>query len=514
MLHLYLYATYVTTTNISEKEKGILIDALSFKIPNAEKVRSINMARAREQKNWSDLNYWQLEWTGDRSHYKGGTFPIGFLKIVKMYLWRKNIEYLVTDMRPEMKHLKKELIFTGNLKDFQYDLILNKINEPRGIIEVGTGGGKTIIGIMLIALKRCKTVIIVPTTIVKNQWEERLNEFLPAITCFDYSKKKNLDTEFDVMIVTASTLKSANKGSAKVISTIKRQQSILDHFETSYMILIDEVHEFASDKNIAVANRSKNARYIYGLTATSGKRSDEADINYYGLTGERLLSISQLELVDLEQTVPSNVKFYQMNSIYFDSDSVWLGDDSKKSVQWQYIVINRERNKKIIELAIDRALRKGKPTLIIFDRTDHGLGLLGGIEKVIKRPDLQRMGYTNLTVGFIDGSVDNKARRMIIDRFNSGVTKILIAHVKVIGTGFDSPVIRCIIMGKGGKSEIQIIQTVGRGVRLDDKKESVEIVDFADQGKYVMGHSEERLYTYMEITENIDVSGTYLQNVV
>lgn len=55
---------------------------------------------------------------------------------------------------------------------------LNKGNSC-GLIELKTGGGKTVIGLKILSIINKKTIIFVHKTFLKDQWIERINEFLP-----------------------------------------------------------------------------------------------------------------------------------------------------------------------------------------------------------------------------------------------------------------------------------------------------------------------------------------------
>lgn len=90
----------------------------------------------------------------------------------------------------------------------------------------------------------------------------------------------------------------------------------------------------------------------------------------------------------------------------------------------------------------------------------------------------------HLTLEFIRSGINaevmtantsHEDRQMIINRFESGATKIII-NVGVLIAGFDSDV-RCIIYARPTKSEIRWVQSLGRGLRTANGKENCLIFD-------------------------------------
>ncbi|KNC94012.1 DEAD/DEAH box helicase [Trabulsiella odontotermitis] len=73
------------------------------------------------------------------------------------------------------------------------------------------------------------------------------------------------------------------------------------------------------------------------------------------------------------------------------------------------------------------------------------------------------------------GNTPNDERQVIIHRFETGATKIIVS-VGVLVAGFDSDV-RCIIYARPTKSEIRWLQSLGRGLRTAPGKESCLIFD-------------------------------------
>ena len=83
-----------------------------------------------------------------------------------------------------------------------------------------------------------------------------------------------------------------------------------------------------------------------------------------------------------------------------------------------------------------------------------------------------------------------------------GINKVMVASFGTMSTGISVKNIHNIFLIESYKSEVLIKQSLGRGMRLFDGKEKVNIIDFVDDfsfgGKdnYLLKHSKERIEIY------------------
>jgi len=70
--------------------------------------------------------------------------------------------------------------FAGSLRDYQQDVVnaYTKSNSG-GLVTLGCGAGKTVIGLNIISTMKKKTLIIVHKEFLLNQWVERIEQYLP-----------------------------------------------------------------------------------------------------------------------------------------------------------------------------------------------------------------------------------------------------------------------------------------------------------------------------------------------
>jgi superfamily II DNA or RNA helicase len=78
----------------------------------------------------------------------------------------------------------------------------------------------------------------------------------------------------------------------------------------------------------------------------------------------------------------------------------------------------------------------------------------------------------------ITGATPTTDRKAAYERFNSGVTRVLVSCM-VLTEGFDAPLTSCVIIGRPTLNPGLYIQMVGRGLRLADGKTDCLVLDVA-----------------------------------
>ena len=122
--------------------------------------------------------------------------------------------------------------------------------------------------------------------------------------------------------------------------------------------------------------------------------------------------------------------------------------------------------------------------LLMVNRIEHGLA----IESVLQGCGKQ--------VFFIRGSVDVEAREEIKKIIETHNNVVCVAISKIFSTGINIKNLHHIMFCAGGKAFIQIVQSIGRGLRLHPSKTKLTIFDIADTLKHGTKHYEERKKIY------------------
>ena len=79
---------------------------------------------------------------------------------------------------------------------------------------------------------------------------------------------------------------------------------------------------------------------------------------------------------------------------------------------------------------------------------------------------------------YVDGSLTGEKRKEILSRITAGEIKAIV-NIGVLTTGFDAPVIDCVVMLRGTASVALFVQCIGRGLRTHPGKEDCLILDLA-----------------------------------
>lgn len=96
---------------------------------------------------------------------------------------------------------------------------------------------------------------------------------------------------------------------------------------------------------------------------------------------------------------------------------------------------------------------------------------------------------------YINGEDSTARRKRVLAAFKAGTIDVLIAN-KILDEGADVPSIAFLVLAGGGRAAHRQVQRIGRGQRVSEGKESLFVLDFADEGKYLAKHTEERVKGY------------------
>jgi len=122
-------------------------------------------------------------------------------------------------------------------------------------------------------------------------------------------------------------------------------------------------------------------------------------------------------------------------------------------------------------------------TLVLVDRLKAGEGLV------------ERLGDNTV---FISGSMKTSDRKDEYDEISEANNKIIIATYGVAAVGINIPRIFNLVLIEPGKSFVRVIQSIGRGIRKAQDKDSVQIWDITSSAKFSKRHLTERKKYYRE----------------
>jgi superfamily II DNA or RNA helicase len=153
------------------------------------------------------------------------------------------------------------LKFEGSLRDYQTNVLNEYLkaiefgvsddkNKGNGsaLIELWTGAGKTVLGLKIIEVLKKKTIIFVHKTFLKNQWIERIQQYLPNARIGSI-QGQNIDIENkDIVLAMIQSV------------SIKTYNDTL--FDSFGLSIYDECHHMSSE---VFCNCLKKCNTLYGL---------------------------------------------------------------------------------------------------------------------------------------------------------------------------------------------------------------------------------------------------------
>jgi superfamily II DNA or RNA helicase len=407
---------------------------------------------------------------------RNGRFLYGLLHRVISYLDKNNISYkLVGDKRND--HPPPPLI-DPKIKDItfrpdQIDLINVVKNNYNGIIKSPTGSGKTITALGIVSQwPKAKTLIIVNRTDLLYQFKERIEKHLP---------------KYDTQIIQAQNIRL--KGQI-VISTIQTIHKYQDSRTAGYfdIIICDECHHVTSKTGMYGKFLLSNIAPIkLGLTATLHPKKEYL-YAMEGLLGPVIGELSMNKAKELNILTKANTILLPVE---FDPDIAQIRRYQDKTIDKVFhpgiyrkgIIENSSRNILIIK-TVKKYIAQNKSCLIIIKNIEHGENLLN-YAKILGLK----------SIDFVHGITEKEQRDKVKNDLESKKIMSVICS-DIWKEGIDIPSLDAVILAGGGKSELQTIQSIGRGLRTFKGKDHVDIIDFLDPYRYLAEHCIRRIILY------------------
>jgi superfamily II DNA or RNA helicase len=117
---------------------------------------------------------------------------------------------------------------------------------------------------------------------------------------------------------------------------------------------------------------------------------------------------------------------------------------------------------------------------------------------------------------FVSGSTKNMDRKEQYDEISTSTNKVIIATYGVAAVGINIPRIFNLVLIEPGKSFVRVIQSIGRGIRKAEDKDSVQIWDITSSCKFAKRHLGARKKFYKEANypyniEKINYENPYIR---
>jgi superfamily II DNA or RNA helicase len=364
-----------------------------------------------------------------------------------------------------------------DIRDYQFNAVAYGLENKRAILVSPTGSGKSLIIYVLLRYfleenENQKVLVVVPTTSLVEQMYNDFKDYgmLVENNCHRIYSGKDKETEKHIII---STWQSIYK---------------LSHvwFEQFGMVIGDECHGFKSKSLTSIMDKCTEAMYRFGTTGTlDGTQTHELVLQ--GLFGKTHRVTTTKNLQDNDTLAK-----LEISRIVIEYDDDIRKSFGKKSYQDEidYIVKNEKRNKFIRNLALDQ---KGN-TLVLFQFVEkHGKILHDLIDNA---------AHKDRRIFFVSGATETSDREAIRKIVEKQKDAIIVASLGTFSTGINIKNIHNIIFASPSKSQIRVLQSIGRGLRKSDNNAVTKLFDITDdiswetRKNFALIHSFERLRIY------------------
>jgi len=408
------------------------------------------------------------------------TLYAGLIDYVKKFAVEKEYEYEIADnLELETEFSVKEasdFIATLNIpfevRDYQLNSFIRCVRKNRALLVSPTASGKSLIIYLLTRYYNAKTLIIVPTISLVAQLSKDMQDYGYDSDKYIYQIMAGIDKSPNKQIV-ISTWQSIYKLNAKWF----------DQFD---VVIGDEAHQFKAKSLTTLLSKMTRCKYRFGLTGTlDGTQTHKLVLE--GLFGKQFSVTTTKELIDSGKLAAFKIKALILKHTEQNSKNA---KNYKYQDEIDYLVTNYERNRFIRNLA---ASLKGN-TLVLFQLVEkHGKVLYDMFNSTIK----------DKYVSFVHGGVDVEEREYIRQLTENQNNAIIIASYGTFSTGINIRNLHNIVFASPSKSKIRTLQSIGRGLRLGENKETATLYDIADD----MSYKAKKNFTLMHFTERMKIYG-------
>jgi len=347
------------------------------------------------------------------------------------------------------------------LRDYQKEAVEEFLQEKIGILQIGTGGGKTEIAIEIIRRLGVQTLFVVDKIELLRQTKKRIEEALGIEVGQIGSGVKEIKP---ITVATVQTL----------IKNIGEYSKYLGNVR---LCIFDETHKVAAKSYLRISQHLINSEYRLGISGTAF-RDDGNDMMINAVTGYKCFDLSSKRLIDEGWLVRPTIVFLKE---YMDKNEIddltnkcktGLINETENYADFysQFIVKNENRNKLIYDVT---EKHKGKKTLIIVKLIEHG----NILEELI--PDSK----------YLHGSTNKTEREKMFEDFTKGELNVLISTISIFAEGIDIPALDMVINAAANKGDVKTIQVLGRILRKMEGKEGALYIDFLDESNFFRGAS-------------------------
>ena len=370
-------------------------------------------------------------------------------------------------------------------RPYQLDALSRALSDKKSLLLSPTASGKSLIIYLAIRyylqMNEGSVMLIVPTTSLVEQMYSDFGDYSStddwdvSDNCHKiYSGKEKYNIKQRVIITTWQSIYKLNS----------------NWFQNFGMVVGDEAHNFKAKSLTSILEKCVNAKYRIGTTGTlDGSQTHQLVLE--GLFGPVFKVTTTKKLI--EENSLSQLDIFVLLLKYSDEYCKLV---SKMTYQQEidFIVKYGPRNNFIANLAMDQ---EGN-SLILFQFVDkHGKPLHDLLKK--KFDELPR---NTRRLFYVSGETDVDTREEIRAITEKQDNAIIVASMGTFSTGINIKRLHNIIFASPSKSQIRVLQSIGRGLRKSADGIDTKVYDIADdlhwksKKNYTLNHAAERIKIY------------------
>jgi superfamily II DNA or RNA helicase len=386
----------------------------------------------------------------------------------------------------EGKQWENDIEFKGALFSNQEKLVEALLNacyeKSGGILQAGTGTGKTFCALYVLSKLKYKTIVVVNKISLMKQWENEIARFLPDANVGFIQGQKNIDIhDKDIVIAMLQSM-----------SKIDYPDELFDNFGVT---IVDEAHNMSSQSFSKVFFKLCS-KYSIGLTATP-TRSDGCEYVFKWHLGDIVYQTEN----NVRMGKQPIIKLLQMNSDEYKEVVITNEYSGESRIQYtsmiSELVMMEKRNKLITEL-IKSCYTEKRKILVLSDRRNHLI-----ILKKILDNDLT----VTFTYGLFLGSMK------INDLEKSKSCDVILATYSAFGEGISEKDLDTLILttpkkfighlkNKTKNESFKLEQIVGRIFRKEHIERNPVIIDIQDNFSVYRHQNKGRVVFYKQHFKN------------
>ncbi len=378
-----------------------------------------------------------------------------------------SIDDAVFELRNYFKSNKElyDLYLNRNSEKIQPNQVqekcLVKLNDERkkgvksGLVILATGLGKTFLsGFDIIQSKSTRILFIAHVSEILRKTKNDFEDLIPdrSDEMFMFNSEEKNPTKFNIHF---STIQSIH------------QEKNLKKFPKDFFeyIVVDEAHHAAANTYLQVLNYFK-PNFLLGLTATPFRSDEKEIVPLFG--GNVIFRMDQEQAIKEGYLANIEYKGFYDNIDY--SDIRWNGN--------RYDI--DDLNKKLLIESRDKAIIEKFKN--INEDDDKVIGFCTSIEhadymeKVFNDNGIKSISIHSKSESSLS-RYNSTEKKSLLSRFRKGEFQVAFT-VNMFNEGVDIPEVSTILMLRPTDSLTVFIQQIGRGLRLSDGKDHLNVLDF------------------------------------